>query len=104
MAVFRGGERVDTLRPEKRFYKKPEQPASEVAIRSTLGADLYLVLGSYDDKSGVLTLLAYLNPLVGFMWWGGLVLALGTAIGIWPARVAERQAASAAAPAQPVPE
>ena len=45
------GKQIDTLQPEKRFYKKPEQPTTEVAIRSTLGADLYLVLGSYDDAS-----------------------------------------------------
>ena len=104
MAIFEGGRQVDTLKPEKRFYKKPEQPATEVAIRSTLGADLYLVLGSYDEKSGVVTLLAYLNPLVGFMWWGGFVLALGTAIGIWPSRVEQRQAAAIAAPARTASE
>ena len=25
------------------------------------------------------TILAYLNPLIGFLYWGGIVLALGTA-------------------------
>ncbi len=49
MAIFNDGKQIDTLRPEKRFYKKPEQPTTEVAIRSTLGGDLYLVLGAYDN-------------------------------------------------------
>ena len=45
IGVFSDGKQIDTLKPEKRFYKKPEQPTTEVAIRSTLGSDLYLVLG-----------------------------------------------------------
>jgi len=81
------GRPIDTLRPEKRFYKKPQQPTTEVAIRSTLGADLYLVLGSYDDPTKMATIQAYVNPLVSFLWWGGIVLALGTAVTIWPTRV-----------------
>ncbi len=86
IAVLRDGKQIDTLLPEKRFYKKPEQPATEVAIRSTIGADLYVVLGSYDDETKMATIQAYVNPLVGFLSWGGIVLALGTMITIWPAR------------------
>jgi len=90
VSVLDKGRVVDTLHPEKRFYKKPEQPTTEVAIRSTLGADLYLVLGSYDDASQLATIQAYVNPLVGFLWWGGLVLAFGTGVTIWPTGVAAR--------------
>jgi len=88
VAVLRDGRVIDTLHPEKRFYKKPEQPTTEVAIRSTLGSDLYVVLGSYDEATQTATILAYLNPLIGFLWWGGIVVALGTVVTIWPARVA----------------
>ena len=86
MEVFDRGVHVDTLRPEKRFYKKPEQPTTEVAVRSTLGSDLYLVLGSYDAETRMATILAYVNPLIGFLYWGGAVLTLGTFIVIWPTR------------------
>ena len=90
LTVLENGRQVDVLHPEKRFYKKPEQPTTEVAIRSTLGGDLYVVLGSYDEESQTATIQAYVNPLIGFLWWGGLVLALGTAVTIWPARVSAR--------------
>jgi cytochrome c-type biogenesis protein CcmF len=86
LAVLKDGRQVDRLQPEKRFYKKPEQPTTEVAIRSTLGADLYVVLGSYDNASRMATIQAYVNPLVGFLWWGGIVLAIGTGVTIWPTR------------------
>ncbi|GIW43029.1 MAG: cytochrome c biogenesis protein CcmF [Candidatus Binatia bacterium] len=86
LSVFEGGRRVDTLKPEKRFYKKPEQPATEVAIRSRLGTDLYVVFGSFDATSQTATILAYINPLVGFLEWGGVVLAIGTILAAWPQR------------------
>jgi cytochrome c-type biogenesis protein CcmF len=82
IAVFQDGRQVGTLRPEKRFYKKPEQPTTEVAIRSRPGADLYLVLGSYDEASKTATIQAYINPLVSWLWCGGVVLALGTVVTI----------------------
>jgi len=96
LTVLQDGRVIDTLHPEKRFYKKPEQPTTEVAIRSTLGSDLYVVLGSYDAPTKMATVQAYLNPLIGFLSWGGIVLALGTAVTIWPTRAPAPAAAYAA--------
>ncbi len=98
LEVYEGGQHVDTLKPEKRFYKKPEQPTTEVAIRSTLGSDLYLVLGSYDAETKMATILAYLNPLIGFLYWGGIVLTLGTVVVIWPQPVTAPAVAYSTAP------
>jgi cytochrome c-type biogenesis protein CcmF len=100
VSVLEGDRQIDTLRPEKRFYKKPEQPTTEVAIRSTLGGDLYLVLGSYDAETKMATILAYLNPLIGFLYWGGIVLAVGTVVVVWPAPAAAREPAYGASPAR----
>jgi cytochrome c-type biogenesis protein CcmF len=79
------------LRPEKRFYRRPEQPATEVAFRSTLGEDLYVILGSVDDKKRA-TFQVYINPLVAWLWIGGFVLMAGTAIAIFPRRTRKGQA------------
>jgi cytochrome c-type biogenesis protein CcmF len=86
MAVLQDNRQIDTLYPEKRFYKRPEQPTTEVAIRSTRGSDLYVVLGAFDQESRMVTIQAYINPLIGFLWWGGLVLMAGTVVTIWPSR------------------
>jgi cytochrome c-type biogenesis protein CcmF len=91
ISVFQNGQQIATLAPEKRFYKKPQQPTTEVAMRSTLLDDLYLVLGSFDKDTGLITLLAYVNPLVSWIWIGGLILTLGTTIAMWPV-AAERRA------------
>ncbi len=96
VSVFLDGRQIDVLKPEKRFYKKPKQPTTEVANRSTLREDLYLVLGSYDPQQKLATILAYVNPLVVWIWLGGLVAAIGTAIAAWPT-AAERRVAVAVA-------
>lgn len=83
LAVYENDERIATLAPEKRFYKKPEQPATEVAFRSTMRDDLYVILGSLDDAGNV-TFQAYVNPLVMWMWIGGFVLVFGTFLCVAP--------------------
>jgi cytochrome c-type biogenesis protein CcmF len=91
VSVWRGGRQIGTLEPEKRFYKKPQQPTTEVAMRSTLTEDLYLVLGSYDPPSGLVTIQAYVNPLVAWLWIGGVIMGLGTLVTMWPSAAERRE-------------
>jgi len=95
--VKKNGASVATMFPEKRFYKKQQQPTTEVALRSTLIEDLYLVLGSYDDKSGLMTLIVFVNPLVNWLWIGGLVMVLGTVIVMSPTAAEQRALVAALA-------
>ena len=104
VSVWQDGRQIATLTPEKRFYKKPQQPTTEVAMRPTLTEDLYLVLGSYDPPSGLVTILAYVNPLVGWIWIGGVIMALGTAVTMWPTAAERRQPAYAVGDARVVTE
>jgi cytochrome c-type biogenesis protein CcmF len=60
-------------------------------MRSTLTEDLYLVLGSYDQPSGLATIQAYVNPLVAWLWIGGFIMGAGTIVTMWPS-AAERRA------------
>ncbi len=93
LRVFENGQEITLLHPEKRFYKRPEQPATEVAFRSTMRDDLYVILGSM-DKEGKATFQGYVNPLVWWLWFGGIVLVLGTAVAVFPTRRAvERERA-----------
>jgi cytochrome c-type biogenesis protein CcmF len=83
MTVMENGQPTETvLHPEKRFYKKPEQPATEVAFRSTLRDDLYVILGA--AEAGTATIQAYINPLVAWLWIGSIVILVGTVMAIVP--------------------
>ena len=76
LEVTRNGNLVATMYPAKLFYKKPQQPATHVAIRSTPLYDLYVVLAGIDDQSGMATFQVFLTPLVFWLWAGGLVMVI----------------------------
>jgi cytochrome c-type biogenesis protein CcmF len=86
---------IATMAPAKLFYKRQQQPATRVAIRSTPLADLYVVLAGVDDQSGLATFEVFLTPLVFWLWAGGLMMAIGTVVVMWP-NVRERAALAAA--------
>jgi cytochrome c-type biogenesis protein CcmF len=85
------GREITVMEPSKLFYKRPQQPATKVAIRSTPFADLYVVLAGIDDVGESATFEVFLTPLVFWLWAGGLLMVLGTVIVMWP-NVRERAA------------
>ena len=93
--VLRNGNPLAMMRPGKLFYKRLQQPATSVAIRSTPVSDLYVVLAGIDDSSGLVTFQVFLTPLVFWLWAGGVIMAFGTVIVMWP-NVRERAAIAAA--------
>ncbi len=83
--VFDSGKEVATLSPAKFIFKKmPESPTTEVAMYHTLRDDLYLVVGTIHPDTKIATLQIHLNPLVGWIWFGGLLLILGSVVCMWP--------------------
>jgi cytochrome c-type biogenesis protein CcmF len=95
LELLRDGKPIVLMQPAKLFYKRPQQPATRVAIRSTPAADLYVVLAGIDDATGLTTFQVFLTPLVFWLWAGGLIMALGTVVAMWP-NVRERAAIAAA--------
>jgi cytochrome c-type biogenesis protein CcmF len=89
--VLRDGKPIAMMEPAKLFFKRQQQPATSVAIRSTPASDLYVVLAGIDDTTGLVTFQVFLTPLVFWLWFGGLVMALGTVVVMWP-NVRERAA------------
>ena len=73
---------ASTLRPQIRKYDKAEQNNSEVAIQSSWRGDLYLTLAGFEnDIAGIQ---AIVNPLVGWIWIGGIVMAAGAVLCLLP--------------------
>lgn len=84
VALYEDGVRQGTMHPEKRYYFASEQPSTEVAIASTAGTDLYLVYAGLDENGQRAVLQGYLNPLVAWIWVGGVVMLLGTGLCMLP--------------------
>jgi len=76
MRLLRDGKLVREMEPEKRFYAVENGTSTDVAIRTNLLADVYAVIGDSDGK-GSYTLRLYYNPLVPWIWLGGLAMAFG---------------------------
>jgi cytochrome c-type biogenesis protein CcmF len=83
VGVYRGGKRIATLFPEKNFHWNIEQWVTEVAIRTSLKEDLYVILADFAED-GSATFQILINPLVVWLWIGGGILLLGTTVAIWP--------------------
>jgi len=68
---------VTDIRPQRRFYDKAEQPMSQVAIESSWRQDVYVTLDGWEDNGKSVAVGAIINPLVSWIWVGGVVLSLG---------------------------
>ena len=80
--VDQGGRSVMMLYPQRRFYPSNEESGTMVAISSTLREDLYVVFAGRSPDTNLPVIHAYLNPLVKWIWLGGVVVVLGTILAL----------------------
>jgi len=86
LTVFNSGSRVAVLTPQRNIHRGHEdQPMTEVAIRSTWREDLYVILAGLGDD-GTANFRVIVNPLMMWMWAGGMLLVAGTLFAFWPDR------------------
>jgi cytochrome c-type biogenesis protein CcmF len=82
--VYKDGKFLQTLYPERRFYKASQQPQSMVAIRHAIAEDLYLVYAGKNLDNDKPIIKAHLNPLVSWIWVGALMMLAGTLVALVP--------------------
>jgi cytochrome c-type biogenesis protein CcmF len=87
VSVYRNGSYEGELYPRRDFYFSTQQPMTIPGVRSSIEDDFYVLLVGWETiDQGVATFKVYRNPLVNFVWFGGLVFILGTAVAAWPER------------------
>jgi cytochrome c-type biogenesis protein CcmF len=88
LTILENGKRIGSLVPEKDYYpgfdESQGQWTTEVAVRTTLAEDLYIILAGFDPKANTATLKIIINPLVVWLWIGFATLVAGTIIAVWP--------------------
>ena len=80
LTVLRHSEPIAQIRPRIDDY--PQMPMTIAGAHSTLENDFYALLIRGDRQRA--TFRIYINPLVNLVWWGGLLLILGTVVAAYP--------------------
>ena len=90
LVVGRDDGAVETLRPQSRTYFSPVQTTTESALLNRWNGQLYATLGEPVDDRWQLRL--WWKPFVAFVWYGGILIAIGGVISIAGRLFGERRA------------
>jgi cytochrome c-type biogenesis protein CcmF len=83
--VDEAGNEKGQVAPAKFIYRThPQMPTTEVAIRSRLAEDVYVIMSTVDPSTRRGTFRVIIRPLVAWIWLGGIVLLLGSILSMWP--------------------
>jgi cytochrome c-type biogenesis protein CcmF len=88
LEASRNGKRVGVIKSEKRQYVDSNgnptfEPSSVVGILGGLRQDVYVVLAGVTGEDTAEMRITF-NPLVWWVWYGGVVIAIGGLIVMWP--------------------
>jgi len=86
LEIFRNGRSEMMLYPERRFFLASEVTETMVAVQSKPLHDLYVVYAGRSPETGKPVIHAYINPLVKWIWFGGIIVVLGTGLALLPNR------------------
>ena len=84
LSVTHNGQPAGELHPVREYFVVQEQPMTIPDKRSSLADDLYVIIGGWEGNGETATFKAYINPLINWVWIGGLVMMLGSLVAAWP--------------------
>jgi cytochrome c-type biogenesis protein CcmF len=90
VSVYRNGEYLGELHPRRDYYYESQQSMTIPGVRSSWEDDFYVLLVDWQSISSQgATFKIYLNPLVNWLWLGGMIFILGLFVAAWPDREPE---------------
>jgi len=100
----KGDDLIAVLTPQKRVYRVQQTPMTEAAINTNLARDIFVALGEpLGDNAWSLRI--QVKPLIGFLWLGSALMALGGLLAVTDRRyrlIRQEQAATNAAAQQTI--
>jgi cytochrome c-type biogenesis protein CcmF len=92
MTVVEAGQAPIALTPYREIF--PDGSGlTPPGVLGSLREDLYvLFLG---EQSGFGTIKVFINPLIQFLWTGGIILVIGTLVAMWPSALERRELVAA---------
>jgi cytochrome c-type biogenesis protein CcmF len=91
LQVRHDGKDLGVYGPSLSIFPNATEAIGTPAVRPGLVSDLYLTLASSPDQAGLVTVDIFVNPLVSWLWAGGLVMIAGTVLAGWPVRPRRRR-------------
>jgi len=76
-------EYVTTISPRIVYYQLQQQQTREVDIHYEFFRDVFVIFQGLDQNDNV-SMDIFVNPLVSWVWVGGVMLIMGTCIALWP--------------------
>ena len=84
LGVFRNGARIATISPARSFYERQGETQTQPAIVASLQEDLYVIIAGWESNFETVTFRAYVNPMIAWLWIGGVGMVLCTLLAAWP--------------------
>ncbi|MDF1514544.1 MAG: cytochrome c-type biogenesis CcmF C-terminal domain-containing protein [Anaerolineae bacterium] len=84
LSVYRGAQYLTTLEPRLNQYASTDQSITVPALYPTLREDIYIILSGWSNSGDLATFKVVVNPLINFLWLGGLIFMAGGALALWP--------------------
>lgn len=88
VTVLEGDKTLGRLEPRMNFYPTSQQPVPTPAVRSRLSGDVYISLMAFAPDGSTATLRVIVEPLVPWIWIGGLVICIGALVSVGAGRLA----------------
>ena len=83
--VYSNGRFIGQLFPRTELYTRTNQPMTIPDAESTIFEDFYLLMINWEPTSAdQATFRIFLNPLINWVWAGGIIFVFGTLIAAWP--------------------
>ena len=94
LSTARDGAPRDQIVTEKRQHVDSQgnptfEPSTEVGIQSDLRQDVYVVLAGVSQGEQAEVRITF-NPLVSWVWFGGMIMAFGGLVVMWPQATSRR--------------
>ena len=87
LTINRGDRFIKQSIPRSDYFYDAQQTMTVPGVYSTLAGDLYIILADWNPiYTNQATFKIYYNPLINWLWIGGLIFMLGTLVAAWPPR------------------
>jgi cytochrome c-type biogenesis protein CcmF len=103
MEIMDGKTVIGSMQPRMNFYPTSQAPVPTPDVKSAFMGDLYLNLQAFRPDGSAATVKVIVEPLVPWIWFGGLVVVIGAIISMRPAITRANRPVIAAASARGAP-